>query len=566
MKLGAAHLFRRVGLMLAVPVILIAGAVFLTAKVERSATLLGARQQETSLAMRSAMFDLEDGAHGFFESHDSKFLRRWREGTEQFEGNLGQLRSLVAGDPALRSALADQVRLANAWHVTTQNAISALQRTGRTQTHAAIEAGRTTMEQFRDANTTFDTALSKADAHRLTMASIEAMAVVATLAALLVAVGLLMARRAALHEAARQREHAELRELLQISESETEAHQVLTDYLQLLLPHADVAVLTPGDERTRLRIVGGSRPHPIAARTATETSRPASCLAMRLGRAYDRDPADRSLLRCELCGSTDETTVCEPLLVGGQTIGSVLVTTKRAISPQLREELRETIAQAAPILANQRNLAVARTLARSDALTGLSNRRAADETLERLSAQAIHDLSPLSVVLLDLDRLKEINDRYGHAGGDRALATLGRIISSTIRTSDFAARIGGDEFLVMLPDTDRDGALVIADQLRTEIEGAALDDIGPISASLGLATLPADATDAEDLLRKADRALYAAKRQGRNRIGVCGAAATTSPRLGPSALRVNESRPQPAGLQSPAESSDHHHLRIIASD
>ena len=89
-----------------------------------------------------------------------------------------------------------------------------------------------------------------------------------------------------------------------------------------------------------------------------------------------------------------------------------------------------------------------------------------------------------------MDGLKQLNDRHGHERGDNALALLGRVISSTIRASDFAARIGGDEFVIMLPDTDRDGAIVMAEKLRAEIEHAEVEGIGPISASLGVAMVP----------------------------------------------------------------------------
>ena len=219
------------------------------------------------------------------------------------------------------------------------------------------------------------------------------------------------------------------------------------------------------------------------------------------------------------------TSACEPLLVGGQTIGSVLLTSEKVIKGDLRDRVRETVAQAAPILANQRNLMLAETLARSDSLTGLANRRAADETLERMIAQASRSSTPAAVVLLDLDGLKQLNDRHGHQRGDEALVLLGRIISSTIRSSDFAARTGGDEFMIVLADTDHDGAINVAEKLRAEIERAPIAGVGRISASLGVAVLPTDASNSDDLLRKADRALYAAKKQGRNCVGAYSLAA-----------------------------------------
>ena len=126
-----------------------------------------------------------------------------------------------------------------------------------------------------------------------------------------------------------------------------------------------------------------------------------------------------------------------------------------AIGERERSRLRDSVVQAAPILANQRNLALAELRAASDALTGLPNRRAADETLKRMTAHAGRGVSPLAAVLVDLDHFKQINDIHGHEQGDKALAAVGADFRSTLRASDFAARYGGEEFLVLLPDTDR---------------------------------------------------------------------------------------------------------------
>ena len=98
------------------------------------------------------------------------------------------------------------------------------------------------------------------------------------------------------------------------------------------------------------------------------------------------------------------------------------------------------------------------------------------------------------------------------------LAAVGRLLPSTIRASDFAARFGGEEFLLVLPDTDRQGSLEVAEKVRRAIERTELVQTGPVTASLGVACLPEDAVDPEQLVRQADRALYMAKAHGRNRV------------------------------------------------
>ena len=168
-----------------------------------------------------------------------------------------------------------------------------------------------------------------------------------------------------------------------------------------------------------------------------------------------------------------------------------------------------------------RNLAIAELRAATDALTGLANRRAIQDTLRRMVAQAMRAGGPLSAIAVDLDHFKQINDRFGHDKGDDVLAAAAQTLTGTLRTSDFVGRQGGEEFIVLLPDTDLEGALVAAENLRAEIERIEIAGVDrPITASFGVAVLPADALDADGLLRHADRALYAAKDRGRNRVEI----------------------------------------------
>jgi len=180
--------------------------------------------------------------------------------------------------------------------------------------------------------------------------------------------------------------------------------------------------------------------------------------------------------------------------------------------------VRQTVAQAAPMLANLRNLAIAEFRANSDALTGLPNKRATDDTLKRMVAFANRSLSPLSAIMLDLDHFKQINDRYGHGKGDEVLAAVGAAITANLRVSDFAGRFGGEEFLILLPETTTASALPSAERIRTAIAAITLTGLDrDITASLGIADLLEHAGSPDGLIHEADRALYAAKAQGRNR-------------------------------------------------
>jgi diguanylate cyclase (GGDEF)-like protein len=155
----------------------------------------------------------------------------------------------------------------------------------------------------------------------------------------------------------------------------------------------------------------------------------------------------------------------------------------------------------------------------TDTLTGLPNKRSIEDTLKRMAAQAGRSLNPLAAIMLDLDHFKSVNDVHGHHRGDEVLAAVGTAIMETMRDSDFAGRYGGEEFLILLPDTNRDGALVSATRLLNAVADLqiASQDV-KITASLGVALMPDDAGSSEELFRRADRALYAAKRAGRNCI------------------------------------------------
>jgi diguanylate cyclase (GGDEF)-like protein len=136
-----------------------------------------------------------------------------------------------------------------------------------------------------------------------------------------------------------------------------------------------------------------------------------------------------------------------------------------------------------------------------------------------MAAQSARTLNPLAAIMLDLDHFKQVNDLHGHDRGDEVLAAVGTAITSCVRESDFAGRYGGEEFLILLPESDREGALVTAERLRGAISRLRIPQENlTVTASLGLAIMPEDAVTGADLLRRADRALYAAKRAGRNRV------------------------------------------------
>ena len=179
----------------------------------------------------------------------------------------------------------------------------------------------------------------------------------------------------------------------------------------------------------------------------------------------------------------------------------------------VRKEAEEKLAEA------NRRLAL---LAGQDGLTGLANRRTFDDALRREHERAMATGSPLAMIMLDVDRFKAFNDRYGHPAGDDCLQRVARAIESAVPwLGDLVARYGGEEFAALLPDTDEAGAVVVADRIRRAVLGLAIEhDAGlarVVTISAGVAALAGDGS-LQALVRQADRALYSAKRQGRNTV------------------------------------------------
>jgi diguanylate cyclase (GGDEF)-like protein len=157
-----------------------------------------------------------------------------------------------------------------------------------------------------------------------------------------------------------------------------------------------------------------------------------------------------------------------------------------------------------------------------DPLTGLYNRRFAEESITREIARAQRESKPLTLVILDLDGFKSFNDEYGHDGGDAALRAAATLLVESIRTSDVAARLGGDEFLLVLPGATVESAIAKCDFIRVHLRLQDVHHRGrrlpPITLSAGAAGFPIHGSNGDALLRAADSALYASKHAGRDRV------------------------------------------------
>jgi diguanylate cyclase (GGDEF)-like protein len=237
----------------------------------------------------------------------------------------------------------------------------------------------------------------------------------------------------------------------------------------------------------------------------------------------DGNQADRERIARKALGDgtnpVPQDDVCFPMVVAGTPVGVLGV----AAEPVLTDHQRSILAAAAALLAvSLKNAELFRVVHENsvrDSLTGCFNRKHALEVIDAEMRRARRSQMPLSLLMLDLDHFKEINDRFGHLGGDAVLAAIGLRMKTVLRGSDLKCRYGGEEFLILLPDTPIAGARRVADTLRREIAANGVPWNGdriPVTASFGVTGVAGGEVDPMAVIARADHALYRAKLDGRN--------------------------------------------------
>lgn len=247
---------------------------------------------------------------------------------------------------------------------------------------------------------------------------------------------------------------------------------------------------------------------------------PQNCPAIRSGRPFRVESAT-SPVECPHVAYSEGTRgfVCFPLVAAGQTVGAMFLEPSES-SVVDESLLRGAAERIALTVANQRVLETAQRQAVTDGLTGLYNRHFMTEQLRLLHSLATRHNRGYSAIAIDVDRLKEVNDTFGHETGDLALRGLANALRRTLRASDVPVKTGGDEFVVLLPDTELLEAARVAERIRVAIEEQGkLEPSSAITVSLGVATWR-QGRNAKDVLEAADAALYQAKHAGRDRVSV----------------------------------------------
>jgi len=236
-------------------------------------------------------------------------------------------------------------------------------------------------------------------------------------------------------------------------------------------------------------------------------------------RQRPRDPEAEPLVRVpSVCAE-----LCAPMVWKGQTLGVISIGGLKRRQKYEKNMLKMVADLGSIAMQNTALFQEIQQNANSDGLTGLTNKRHLMERLADELLKAEKERTSLSLFLFDIDHFKTYNDTNGHLAGDEALKITGRLLHESVRSDDIAARYGGEEFAVLLPRTDKNGAMTVAEKVRAAIESYGYpkgesQPSGRVTISGGVATYPYDALTSADLIRCADQALYECKRQGRNRV------------------------------------------------
>jgi diguanylate cyclase (GGDEF)-like protein len=313
--------------------------------------------------------------------------------------------------------------------------------------------------------------------------------------------------------------------LLQSCQDREEALDITKISLSALLPDCAGTVYLLGEQPEDEDGIGSARAmigwgeHRLRSREHLKT---ADCWAMRRVQPFATDASNAELRCAHIEGGEGgaDSTLCLPLNAQGESLGLLYLSgATLARDHGLAETAAEQLSMA---LANLRLKETLHNQSIRDALTGLYNRRFLEDSLSRELARAGRQQRPLAVLMFDVDHFKRFNDSHGHPGGDALLSAVGKLLRQECRAADIPCRYGGEEFTVIMPETDAAAAQVQAERIRHAVAALAVRHEGrplsAVTASLGIAVFPQHASLQDALLDAADEALYRAKAGGRNQV------------------------------------------------
>jgi diguanylate cyclase (GGDEF)-like protein len=312
------------------------------------------------------------------------------------------------------------------------------------------------------------------------------------------------------------------RDEMQLCVSSQQAYESVVRHMQQLLPGTSGAMLMINNSRRMVEIVAswGGETHLI------DGFNPDACCGLRAGKARWRNPGKSELHCMHFVGTAPDNYLCVPLAAHGETQGFMFVCADDAATLALAEERTPLVQE----LVELASLSIASLNLRTklegqsvrDGLTGLFNRHFMEIALERELHRAGRERTSLAVLMLDVDHFKKLNDTFGHEAGDAVLREVAVCFRQSLREEDVICRYGGEEFVVIMPDTTEEAALRRAEGIRAAVAGMRThfrgELIGTTTVSIGVAMYPASDREGRNLVQLADGALYRAKRAGRNMV------------------------------------------------
>jgi GGDEF domain-containing protein len=400
-------------------VVCVVGAGVASSAIQRSASNADFAEFEGVTTVRGAMLAQQTALQDTIQQHTSRAIQSFNATRHEFQDALAAARTRA--EPGFeRANLARQQRLGDAWGDRADAAVDTVV-ARRPGANRDDETRDRIVDDFMRENRALLAHLRVKRAVRQQRALLLPIGLVGLLTLLSGLVLWLRVERPARDDDRRRDQQAELAAALQVARSEPKAYDTVARHLARSTRSTQVTILNRNNSADRLEPVTPVRQSSAVA-DGLEGAKPDSCLAIRMTRPHRGEPGSDALLSCEVCGKSAERTTCVPSLVGGEVIGAVLVEHEQPFGGAAERQVADSVAEAAPVIANLRNLAIAELRAATDGLTGLPNQRAVHETLKRMVAQAGRTVEPLALVLFDLDRFKQINDTFGHSRGDDVLA------------------------------------------------------------------------------------------------------------------------------------------------
>ena len=513
-------IYARLRVLLALLVLVIGVSVWLIAGEQRQ-TILGTQGQlRSSNDLLTAMLDQETGLRGYALTGVRDFLEPYELGLDEFDSAHDRAVKAAEGDRTATAQISALTATAREWQAHARIAVGQVERTGpKAASVADARTRKTLMDRLRVQDAALRRHLERRTETELQHSRWIVFAFVLLFGGGILALGMIVVERQARRDRERSAQRREYVEALQGADDELEAKELLRRRAERVVPTAEAVVLTRNasgnslDASTDPSAVDGPgrRPHP--RHTALVPGDPAGPHVR--ARARQRAAAELRAVR-----------------QGGRR-GAVRALARRRRGDRLAAGAQAARVQARRVRGGLRHGRPGRARARQpaqprDRRAPRRHRPAHPPAQRPLGAGDAdphgrpgppHRIRRCRRSSSTSTTSRQLNDRHGHQAGDEVLEGVGTALRTTVRASDFAGRWGGEEFVVLLPDTDHDGALQAAETLRARLDGLAVPGvIAHLTASLGVATLPDHAADGPALIRAADRALYVAKADGRNRV------------------------------------------------